>query len=44
METVLGLIERVKSGLGSFVLEISCWTMLHSWADQLKWTVTKSRH
>ena len=29
MEKVLWLIEHVKSGLQSFVLEISCWTMLH---------------
>ena len=28
--------ERVKSGLQSFVLEISQWMMLHDWEDQLK--------
>ena len=39
MEKVLWLIERVKSGLWSFVLEISCWTMLHGWVDQLKLVV-----
>ena len=27
----LWLIECVKSGLWSYVLEISCWTMLHWW-------------
>ena len=26
-----------------FVLEVSHWTMLHSWADQLKLIVIKSR-
>ena len=38
MEKVLWLIEHVKSGLQSFVLEISCWTMLHDaqLVDQLK--------
>ena len=36
MEKVLWLIERVKSGLQSFVLEISHWTMLHGQVDQLK--------
>ena len=35
MEKVLWLIERVKSGLRSFVLEISRWTMLHGRADQV---------
>ena len=29
MEKVLGLPEHVESGLRSFVLEISRWTMLH---------------
>ena len=29
-------MERVKSGLQSFMLEISRWTMLHGWVDQLK--------
>ena len=35
MEKVLWLIECVKSGLQSFMLEISCWMMmLHGWVDQ----------
>ena len=34
MEKVLWLIEHVKSGLRSFVLEISRWMMLHSQVDQ----------
>ena len=44
MEKVLWLIEHVKSGLCSFVLEISRLTMLHGWVDQLKLTVIESRH
>ena len=36
MEKVLRLTERVKGGLRSSVVEISRWTMLHSWVDQLK--------
>ena len=36
MEKVLWTIKHVKSGLWSFLLEISHWTMLHSWIDQLK--------
>ena len=36
MEKVLWLIEFVKSGLWSFVLEISPWTMLRGRVDQLK--------
>ena len=36
MEKGLRLIEHVKSGLRSFMLEISHWTMLHGRADQLK--------
>ena len=43
MEEVLWLIEHVKSGLRSFVLEISLWTMLN-WVDQLKLIVIESRH
>ena len=35
MEKVLWLIERVKSGLQSFMLEISRWTMLHSRAVEV---------
>ena len=41
MEEVLWLTESVKGGLRSFVLEISRWTMLRSWVDQLKLTVIK---
>ena len=45
MEKVLWLImECVKSGLRSFVLEISCWMMLHGRANQLKLIVIKLRH
>ena len=44
VEKMLWLIEHVKSGLQSFVLEISCWMMLHGLIDQLKLIVTKSRH
>ena len=36
MEKVLWLIEHVKSGLCSFVLEISCWTMLYGQVDPLE--------
>ena len=36
MEKVLWLIEHVKSGLQSFLLEISRWTMLHGRVDLLK--------
>ena len=36
VENMLSLIERVKSGLRSFTLEISCWTMLHGGGDQVK--------
>ena len=36
--------ERVKSGLRSFMLQISHWMMLHSRVDQLKLIVIKSRH
>ena len=44
MEKVLWLIECVKSGLQSFMLEIPRWTMLHSWVDKLKLIVIKLRH
>ena len=44
MEKVLWLIECVKSGLRSFELEISHWTMLYHWVDQLKLIAIKSRH
>ena len=44
MEKVLWLFEDVKSGLQSFVLEISCWTMLHGWVDQLKLIAIKLKH
>ena len=43
IEKVLLLIERVKSGWQSFMLEISRWTMLHGWAGQLKSIAIKSR-
>ena len=38
MEKVLWWMECVRSSLQSFVLEISCWTMLHGQVDQLKLT------
>ena len=44
MEKVLWLTERVKSGLWSFMLKISRWTMLDGQVDQLKLTAIKSRH
>ena len=44
MEKVPWLTEHVQSGLQSFVLEISCWMMLHGWVDQLKLMMIKSRH
>ena len=44
MEKVLGLIEHVRSGLRTFVLELSHWMMLHGWVDQLKLIAIKSRH
>ena len=43
MEKVLWLIEHVKSGLQSFLLEISCRMMLHGQVDQLKLIVIKSK-
>ena len=33
-EKVLGQTECVKSGLWSFVLEVSPWTMLHAWSGR----------
>ena len=36
IERVLWWIECVKSGLQSFVLEISCWTMLHGQVDRVE--------
>ena len=36
--------ERVKSGLQSFVVEISGWAMLHGRGDQFKLIAVKSRH
>ena len=38
MEKVPWPMERVKSGLRSFVLEISCWTMFREQADQSRLT------
>ena len=44
MEKVLQLIKCSKSGLQSFIVEISHWMMLHIWVDQLKFIVIKLRH
>ena len=44
MEKVLWLTEHVKSGLLSFVQEISRWTMLHGLLDQMKLIAIKSRN
>ena len=44
IEKVLWLIKCVKSGLQSFMLEISVWMMLHGWIEQLKLLVIRSRH
>ena len=41
MENMLRLIEWVRSGLRSFLLEISCWMMLLSQVEQLKLMVVK---
>ena len=35
--------QTCQSGLQSFALQISCWTMLHGWVDQLKLIVIKSK-
>ena len=43
MEKVLWLMERVESGLRSFVPEISHWMMLHCQEDQLKLIAIKLR-
>ena len=43
MEQVLWLTECVKSGLGSFVLEISPWTMFQGQVDELKLSAIKLR-
>ena len=40
----MAMIEHIKSGLQSFMLKISCWTMLHYLVEQLKLTTIKSRH
>ena len=37
VEKVLWLTECANSGLWSFVLEISHWTMLHGWVGQWSW-------
>ena len=42
-EKVLWLIKHIKSGLQSFMLDISHWTMLHGLVDQLKLIAIKSR-
>ena len=39
---LLSLIQCVKSGLRSFPLGITHWTMLHSWVDQLKLIAIKT--
>ena len=44
MEKLLWLIEHVKSGSQSFVLEISRWTVFHDWVDQLKLIAIESRY
>ena len=44
IEKVLWLIECVKSSLWSFMLETSCWMMLHSRVDKLRLIVIKSRY
>ena len=44
MEKVLWLTECDKSGLQSFMLEISCWMMFHGQIDQLELTLIKFRH
>ena len=44
MEKLLGLIKHVKAGLRCFMLEVSCWMMLHDRADQLRLIVIKSRY
>ena len=44
MQKVLWLKEHVGSGLQNFVLEISCWMMLHGQVDQLKLIAMKTRH
>ena len=44
MQKVLRLMKRVRSGLRSFVQEISCWTVLHGRVDHLRLTAIKSRH
>ena len=38
------LIKYVKSRLWIFMLDISHWTMLHGWVDELKLIEVKSRH
>ena len=43
MEQVLWLIKHVKSGLQSFMLEISHWTMIYSQVDLLKLIEVKLR-
>ena len=44
MEKLLWLIKYITSGLWSFMLEISRWTMLRSWVDRLTLIAIKSRH
>ena len=44
LEKMQWLIERVKSGWQSFVLEISRWMILHGQVGQLKLIGIKSSH
>ena len=44
MKKALWLIKHVQSGLQSFMLDISRWTMLHSQVYQLKLIAIKWRH
>ena len=39
-----GTDKHVKSGLQSFVLQISLWTVLHGRVDQLLLIAIQSRH
>ena len=44
MEKVLWLSKSVKSGLHSFMLEISRWMMLHGLVDQwINWDIENSQ-
>lgn len=43
MKKVLWMIERVESGLWRNVLEISCWTMIHSRVEINSWNENNER-